>query len=208
MEFSDKVMSTLEAALRKGGSMHAFLSGGGLRVIRIEKPRHGKLIAYGEHPVVAEAFRITAEDFKAGGRPYGEVYGKLEEHYLTGQSMPEGELDAWVRRGATFDAHFKEGNFVFELRGLHDHETPAGYHERAMKGETLRWTSDRGVTYEIQPSRLPNGSVGSSTRQVSRPNGMKEHRVWSWYAVRRGIAPSLTEAIAAAFTAKYEEVDD
>lgn len=207
MKFNAKVMSTLETALRKGGSIHAFLSGGGLRVLRLEEPGRGELIAYGEHPVVAEAFRILADDFKAGGRPYHKVYGKIEEHYLTGQSTPEDELDAWVRRGATFDAHFKNGQFIFELRGLHDHETPAGYHERAMKGETLSWTSDRGVTYEIRPSRFPNGDMGSSTRQVSRPAGMKEHRAWSWYAVRRGIAPTLPEAITAAFTAKYEEVD-
>lgn len=55
-------------------------------MIRIEK-QSAKLLAYGEHPNVDEAFRILAEDYKAGGRKYDKVYGKLEEHYLRDKGM-------------------------------------------------------------------------------------------------------------------------
>ena len=38
----------INKALKEGGRLHAFLSGSGLRVVRIEK--NGKLKGYGEHP--------------------------------------------------------------------------------------------------------------------------------------------------------------
>lgn len=199
----------IEKALREGGQLHAFMSGGGLRVLRIEKgKRGGKLIAYGEHPTVDEAFRILGDDFKAGGRDYNKVYGKIEEHYLTGQSMPEGELDAWIRKGSTFDARFTKGEFVFELTGLEDSRTPDDTVKRCTAGETVKWTDERGVTYECSPSRFPNGEACCSTRIVSRPKGMKEHRAWMYYATRTGKGLTLEAAIDAAFKAAYVEVDD
>lgn len=220
MKKEKKAFSILEGALRKGSVMHAFLSGGGLRVIRLEKGRHGKLTGYGEHPHVDEALRHAAEDFAAGGRPYSEVYGTFDfDHpeggkkgiypmYLTGASTPDGELDAWVRQGHTFDARFEGGEFVFELRGLEESRTPEGYVKRCTAGETIRWTDERGVTYECSPSRFPNGEACCSTRIVSRPRGMKEHRAWMYYAVRTGKGQTLEEAVAAAFKAPKIEVED
>ena len=58
----------LQQALRNGAKLHAFLSGGGLRVVRLEKG--GKLLGYGEHPYIEEALRHADEDTEAGGRPY------------------------------------------------------------------------------------------------------------------------------------------
>lgn len=108
--------TVLEEALRAGCRMHAFSSGGGLRVVRIE--RSGKSVAYGEHPYINEALRIAAEDYKAGGRAYQDVYGKIEKEYLTGDPCPNSDLDMWVRKGSTFDAWFEDELFVFELKGL------------------------------------------------------------------------------------------
>lgn len=207
MKFNERVMSTLEAALRKGCKMHAFSSGGGgLQVIRIEK--NEKLVAYGEHPNVSEAFRITADDFKAGGRPYNRVYGKIETHYPTGSSMPEDELDAWLRQGSTFDAYASGENVVFELHGLEDYKVPDEIVKAVIAGQTLTWTTERGVVLESSSTRFANGSQGCSTRIVTLPDGMKHHRAWMWRVCRRGTASQLIVAIPAAFTAKVEEIDD
>lgn len=216
----EKIFSILEGALRKGNVMHAFLSGGGLRVIRLEKGRHGKLTGYGEHPYVDEALRHTAEDFAAGGRPYNKVYGTFDlDHpeggekgiypmYLTGASAPEGELDAWVRQGHTFDARFENGEFVFELKGLEESRTPKDVVERCTAGETFKWTDDRGVTFECTPSRFPNGERCCSTRIVAKPAGMADHRAWMYYAKRTGKGLTLEAALAEAFKAPKLEVAD
>jgi hypothetical protein len=206
-----KVATTVESALRESkGTIHAFLSGGGLRVLRLETPRRGKLLGYGEHPYVAEAFRILTEDFAAGGRPYGSVYGTVEEHYITGDSTPQDDLDAWVRRGNSFDVFCNpDGKFVFELRGFQDNVMPEDLKVRATAGETVRWTSDRGVTYEATPFVFPgNGERGCSISAVSRPEHMAHHRVWMWRTVRRGVGDTLTAALSAAFEAPHEEYND
>ena len=62
VRINDSTIQILENALRGDGKMHAFLSGGGLRVVRIEV--RGDLVAYGEHPVVSDALRICADDFR------------------------------------------------------------------------------------------------------------------------------------------------
>ena len=135
-----KTAKILEGALRKGNCIHAFLSGGGLRVIRIEKNScNGKLLGYGEHPEIDEALRHVAEDFAAGGRPYHKVYGPKGKyaHYLTGSSTTTGELDAWIRQGRTFDIRSEGDQIVVELRGYEEFRTSEAAEARARNGETI-----------------------------------------------------------------------
>lgn len=199
-------LDRIEPALKEGGGrLHAFLSGGGLRVVRVDD---GKIDAYGEHPTLDEAFRILVDDYEAGGRPYGDVYGKVEDHYLTGQSQPVNELDAWVRRGSTFDATYADGRFQFEMRGFGEFHTPQDTVERCTAGETIEWTTGRGVTYRCSPSRFPNGEKCCSTQAVKIPPNMAHHRVWMWRSKRTGWGNTLQEAIACALVAPSVEVDD
>ena len=124
MDFNRESIAVIEKSLRNGGVLHAFLSGGGLRVLRVEEGRHGALLGYGEHPHVADAFRILADDLATGGRPYEAVYGPVETPYLTGASEPQDALDAWIRGGRTFDALSSNGSFVVELHGYEHAKTP------------------------------------------------------------------------------------
>lgn len=112
-------LTNIEKALREGCKVRAFLSGGGLRVIRIEDAKH-QLKGYGEYPHVEEALRHADDDYAAGGREYSAVYGGSEPHYLTGSTTTTGELDAWVRTGSTFHAVAKGDGFVFILDGYDD----------------------------------------------------------------------------------------
>lgn len=103
--------SHIDQALERGGKIHSFRSGGGLRVFRLEID--GKLKGYGEHPDALVAIQHLEEDLAAGGRPYGEVYGVIHTHYLTGVSAPSCELDRWLLRGLNVDAtHDGEGVVV------------------------------------------------------------------------------------------------
>lgn len=107
----------IDQALERGNRLHGFLSGGGLRVIRLELD--GELKGYGEHPNVDEALIHASEDFSAGGRDYYEVYGKLYPHYLTGSSEITSPLDGWLLRGRTIDAYrVYRGKVRVELTGM------------------------------------------------------------------------------------------
>lgn len=199
-----RILNRIETFLDEKTKLHAFLSGGGLRVIRVE--REQQLIGYGEHPNVHDALRILAEDLEEGGRPYNEVYGKIELHYLTGSSMPEDCLDAWIRKGSTFDAYKKGDMFFCELHGYDQQETPKDISKRALEGSTERWTSDRGVVFETSAIRFANGEVGTSTRIVECPENISHHKAWMWEAVHKGRGITLASAIDNAFQVPFEEI--
>lgn len=193
-------LATLEKGLRAGLKIHAFLSGGGLRVVRIED--RSKLKGYGEHYAAEVALDHTAEDYLAGGRRYSDVYGedKLYPHYLTGSSDANSRLDLVLLRGHTFDAYEAGGEIVFEIHGYEDTPHPEGVTERARAGEIIRW-SHRGYTYESAPD-----SGGVSTRIVSSPEGKKSGSdPWMYQVVQTGKAPTLAQAIEAAFEAPTVE---
>lgn len=198
------ILTDLEPAFRSEGKLHAFRSGGGLRVLRIE--RDGELIAYSEHPNVGDAFRILLDDYKAGGRDYNEVYGGSEEHYLTGSSAADSLLDQWILSGNTFDAWFSKGRFTFELRGYEHAKTPPDIVARSCAGETIEWTCERGITRVARPSRFPNGERCCSIEVTKRPDGMSHHRATSYYFVMTGVGDTLEQAITEAFSAKKVEV--
>lgn len=156
----------LETALKDGCKLHAFSSGGRLRVVTLEKE---KAKGYGEHPTLEEAIRHAVEDYKAGGRPYKEVYGKLYDHYMTG-AYPANEgnitvmdlLDRHVFRGSPLDVSSKEGKIVVELTNTCHLETPPEVMARAFVGETVKW-SMYGKSYVTSPFQFPNGAWGCST---------------------------------------------
>jgi hypothetical protein len=199
-----KTQTVLEGALRKGNCIHAFLSGGGLRVIRIEKKaRNGTLVGYGEHPDVEDALKHAAEDFTAGGRPYDKVYGPkgLYAHYLTGSTSTASALDAWVRRGSTFDIHSEGDDIVVELKGHAEFHTSEADLARARRGETVL-IEQRGYTYESKAG--PDGGV--STRVVKSPEGnRKGSDPWMWHTVQVGRAAKLADAIELALNAEPNE---
>lgn len=198
-------LPSLERVLRKRGlRLHAFRSGGGLRVVRIERVasggRRGSLVGYGEHPSLEHAMAHAAEDHDAGGRPYGKVYGSLYPHYLTGSSTASSDADAAILRGGSMDAWYERGWFRVEFDGYVHNDYPAGYVERAQAGETVEWSSPRGVRYRFEPM----GSGGCTIRVLCGPPGLDG----SFWPVRwRGMGLTLAEAMADALRSEPEEVE-
>lgn len=222
----DEAIASIEGALRGGNALHTFRSGGGLQVARLEKTKPGsrrgdKLTGYGEHPHVGEALRHAGEDFAAGGRPYSEVYGTFDMDdpkggkegiypmYLTGTHDEEDRLDRWCKQG-TLDARTEDGRIRVDLRGWGEHRLPKDIQARATDGrETVVWEDSRGYRFETSPMTFPgNGEPGCSTRVVSQPEGMKEHRAWIWHTVQTGYGDTFTEALNRAFEARAEATDE
>lgn len=109
----------INKALKKDGLiLYGSRSGGGLRMISIEEPpkrkdRSGKLRAFGAHPNLREALMFASVDYLAGG-------GTAENHYLTGSSHPEDELDRWLLCGHDIFAKANGNKIRLEARACDD----------------------------------------------------------------------------------------
>ena len=200
---TDGHLTTLEGALRKGVRLHGFLSGGGLRVVRLELD--GQLVGYGEHPHVDAAMSLLAEDYLAGGRPYGDVYGPKKPHYRIGSPVPDSAFDASLRRGRSFDAFAEDENFVCEIDCYEQVELPAEQKSRALT-EAFLW-EQRGYVIQVGPCRFPDGTLGYSMSMVSCPEGKTHSTAFNFGAVRKGVASTLEAAIAAALVAEPVEIE-
>jgi hypothetical protein len=200
-------LTGIDQALKDGCRLHAFRSGGGLRVVRLEKD--GKLKGYGEHPQVEDALSHTNEDFLAGGRPYDQVYGVSKPHYLTGSSHATSDLDHWLMQGHTFDAWQNGAGVVFQLKGLARVETPKEIIDRVLEtGRAETWTH-RDYTYRIFKSHLPNGDPCTLSQVVKSPKGKKNNSdCWMYYITKTGHGADFTEAMHNALKAKERETDD
>lgn len=197
--------TNIETALRKGARLHAFRSGGGLRVVCVDDD-DGNNIGYGEHPDVAEALQHCDDDIAAGGRDYHAVYGKIHPHYLTGSSSPASPLDAWLLKGSTFDVVASGDAFAATMCCFAMHEPPPGYVARVCAGEVLEWEA-RGYRYRMVPSHFPNGERSAETSIVSSPEGRNGSDPWMWHAQQTATGATLTAALEAALAASPVEVE-
>lgn len=204
----DAVARQTEALLACGGELHAFRSGGGLRVVSI---RSGDDSFYGEHPHVHEALRILADDSLAGGRDYAKVYGSIEPHYVTGASTPADELDLWILQGNTVDARVTgDGQIEVSLRG-YQHATPSeDVLERCRAGETVTWEDSRGYVFV---SSKCDGGVSTQVMINSVPperntDGKAPADAYMWRSVQHGVATTFVEAVALALTAAPIEAQE
>ena len=198
----------INEALSKGGRLHGFSSGGGLRVISIKID--GNEVGYGEHPHVENALTHASEDYLVGGRPYNEVYGGKYPHYLTGDTRTSSPLDSWLRFGSTFDAWQENGNITVQLNGYAKTHTPKEVNEQAKTtGKPVTW-EDRGFQYEttFKKGFFANGEDAHSTSVIKIPLGQKEYRAWMYHITKTGQGTTFEEAVNSAFNAKEVEVSD
>lgn len=136
-------LSHITKALQAGARLHAFCSGGALRVVRIERgKRGGKLIGYGEHPNIEEALNLTNKTL----RP---VIGRMPKKsvYLTGASSAESPLDEWILCGNTFDAWAKaDGQIVVQLLNEnYSDEVPETLLKEAIAHGSADWHNRGGI---------------------------------------------------------------
>lgn len=197
----------LHRAMQGGSRIHAFLSGGGLRVVRLEGPKG--LQGYGEHPDVLVALRHTEKDFAAGKRSYNAVYGEngSETAYLKGASTPSGPLDAWICRGSTFDAtHDGDAHeFVVVLHGYGKSEAPQWVKEKIFSGRyaSIEWVDRRGFGHKSTPSRFANGERCMSTCTVKHPKNGGDP--WFYQITKTGRGADFWAASNAALAAPEVE---
>jgi len=197
----------LTAALAGGARLHGFRSGGGLRVLRLE--RDDKLVGYGEHCNISGAMALLVEDYAAGGRPYKEVYGSLDtdgeyELYLTGSPAPESFLDEWLLQGRTFDAHFTDNAVTVELYGWEQFQVPESVKEAASANpDTKVRYVERGFTYEIVSHTRPRVCV--TARAIECPEGVLPVRALMWQTIQTGRGSTFERAVDAAKNAPKQD---
>jgi hypothetical protein len=187
-------------ALREGGHLHAFRSGGGLRVIRVEKGRHGELLGYGEHVHVQAALKLANKTLGLFGRlPKKSVF-------LTGDPSAEDALDRWLLAGLEFDAQNEGDEIVVQLLNRYYEDTvPDEVLQAALKNGTAEW-ENRGVTYLYYNVSYAKGSEypwGYSAKTIKGGGVLK-----SVYTVAKtGHGKDFDEALKNALEAPQLEVE-
>lgn len=116
----------LEEKIKQGDRLHAFRSGGGLRVVFLANKGRGPCSSnnngYGEHPNIEMALKLAEHDC-VNHLPYNEVYGKLIPNFWTGTTVASSPLDRWILSGHAFDISYNDG-FVFEGDYYHQFSEP------------------------------------------------------------------------------------
>lgn len=199
----------IEQPIRDGHTIHAFSSGGGLRVIRIESTS-GDLVGYGEAPQIEEALEHAALDYHLGGETYEQQYSGENAryiHYLTGTTELSSPLDSHIRFGSTFDAQLDKetGEIEVTLAGIKfPPEIPDGIENRVTSSMRAEYFEDRGIKYRAKPFQFPgNGKWGISIDVIENPNNVKTS---SYHYTKIGTAHSFKEAVDAAFESPEIEI--
>lgn len=203
-------MDVLTKTLLQGkSSVHAFRSGGGLRVLRLEAgPKRGPLLAYSEAPQFDEALVHLSEDIENDGlaaKNYQAVYGinGKKQGYYTGTSSASSKADEMILCGGTLDLYGSDGviTAVFQTyeRALKEEDWKPVFH-----GETVR-IEKRGFTYILRPTRMPGGQGGGTCETIRGPGseGKDDHMYEVTYT---GKGATVAEAIEAALVAEPVEV--
>ena len=157
-----------EDVLKKGGKVHIFRSGGGLRVVCITNKK-GIDVGYGEHPFIEEALKHAEKDLKFGYTSYSDKYSGDKAkytHYLTGSTYASSNLDSIVKSGATIDFTFdkKKEEFISKINTYEHVEIPEHIEELCLSDTNGQffWTDHRtGILYESTAYQFPNGDWGT-----------------------------------------------
>ncbi len=150
--------------LKQGYKLHTFRSGGGLRVIRLDKS--GAKSFYGESYNFGEALRILNDDIKAGGRLYKDVYGSIESHYLTGASAKQNDkIDQLICAGNCLDAVFENDSIKVIISEWKHRDLPKKISDQiyALKRDKIKWKYKNEDTIYISEGKMFSGGLGIST---------------------------------------------
>lgn len=201
----------VERALREGLVLRAFLSGGGLRVVRIVSNDGIGDKGYGEHPHLEEAICHAGEDYAAGGREYHELYGLGGIHtgYLTGDPVPDSPADTWIRQGQKMKAACVRDAFCVWLAGLEFEETPKSVMAEAKATDRPVQFLNRGVLREClyHPHLFANGDEGHVITNM--PWGSLSRTPVTSFSVRKfGSGATFQEALDAACASEVVEVPE
>ncbi len=159
-----------KSMIAHGTGIHAFRSGGCLRVVRLEESGRGKLCGYGEHPSLTDAFRIAEDDYTVGGREYSKVYGHKETHYLTGQSSATSYLDLFVLKGCSLDIKAVGDDLIVTSEFTRKFRIPSDVEEkiRSNRHAEVLWHGEDDYIYVSTRSKFGDGS-GVSTSVFTPP---------------------------------------
>jgi hypothetical protein len=196
----------IHKGLEDGGKIHAFCSGGGLRVVYMRRNGSDDNMAYGEHPHIEDALNHLEEDFLAGGRKYKDVYGGLYPHYLTGNSIATSNLDNWILRRRTFDCfQVRDDEIHFLLSGYKKCKIPKDIYNKVIRTlKPMQW-KHRGFIFLLEPANIGT-CTGVSVKVIASPiNGKNLDPRW-YNFVKLGKGKTFWEAVKKAFEAEEVEV--
>lgn len=166
----------INEALLLGFKLHCFRSGGGLRVLRLDRMFQGKnKCYYAESHNFYDALRILEDDIVAGGREYSEVYGIIENHYLTGSYSEGNNIDTWVCSGNPFDVKFEIDKCVIDMSTKEDICVPKEIANKVQENKTpIYWkTPYTDRIFKTEQYKFADNSIGCSTTTIPSRSGLQ-----------------------------------
>jgi len=200
-------LSGLHQALKKGAKLHAFRSGGGTRVVRLEI--RDDLAGYGESITLEDALRRANDNYlKIKPR-------KSDKNYLTGQSLAASNVDAIALQGYSIDAWYDtlaELYYVQYLEFCH-REVPEKVIAQAKSQPNVpvvfRDTASTRYLYVVTfvPGMFANGEDGTSTKCLTTSiDGGVPDDAYFYHAQKLGSGKNIWEAFQNAIASPSVEV--
>ncbi len=192
----------IEWALKDGCRLRGFLSGSGVRVIRLEKD--GMLRGYGEDEHVHNALEYAGEDYLAGLRPYGEAHGVC----IGASSKSDSILDEWLVRGLSFSAWQEGDDIVVQLKGFIQVDPPDDVVKSVITDGTPRIWKQRGFTYATKRMCMAHSDEPwISTKVIGKPPGADAKTdPWFYWTTKTGRDKDFRQAVVNAFAAADIEI--
>lgn len=182
----------IEAALREGARLHAFRSGGGLRVVRVENKQ--RLVGYGEDGHIYESLRLAEKATNA-------LCGARTSRLLTGSASSTDELDAWILQGHTFDAWADMDDIVVELVNQYYRPSPSDeLLAEARSNGSAKWPYKDHVVLILDVCSHRQGPCCYRTESLTKGTAS-----WVQSVTKTGRAKTLKEAIELAIAAPLIE---
>jgi len=209
MDNTNRINDVLARAFGAGLHFYAFRSGGGLRVLSLGKEEKSQEAGYGEAANVLDALQYLCDDYEAGRRPYNEVYGGSQPHYLTGSSSPDSDLDKWILKGATVRAKQNDdATITVELRGWEHIEFPDDIIKAVIADGKPRPYINRSYEFLVKPYTFPgNGEAGVICPLVGGRKPPNNSNPTMWESTKTGSGSTFFDAVDNAFKAESVELE-
>lgn len=192
----------IEDALRKGARLNAFISGTGLRVVKVTG---NDIKGYGEGECIEEALLYCNHNLNCPDE-------KLTPSDL-GFELPTSLLDKRMGRGQKFYAWYDGMNICIQWRSLEEFKLPPAIRLQVIDmQEALPYRDPiRKFIYVVKPTTMPgNGMKTVEITTAHVPEGQTEDHAFHYHVIQEtsgtdGIYPLLLRVLDAPKVEQFKQ---
>jgi hypothetical protein len=165
----------IENVLRSGRVINGFSSGGGVRVLRIDRPKKNEY--YAEGATIYEAFFELEEIIKNKNH-------KAKMYFTGAYPDKDKPFDIWCRIHDSFSLKYKEKYkfFGIDIKWLDFENTPSHITETVFRtGKDLIYKNETGKIWHVGMSIFPNGEPAAFSKRLDKKQSKTPTKTSSFY---------------------------